>query len=245
MSKAPGETLLHTRSRFFVTMAVLLLVIAFVGFAPSFYLKIFFDTPELPWYLHVHGATLTTWFPLLLTQTALIATNRPALHRRLGVFTGVIAAFVIVTTFLVILGADASTEVRGITRAQSIENLVLGDLSLLTAFSVLVAVGISFRHRPALHKRAMLLASIALVTPALGRIARFPVFAEAGIALVLAVLLSLMLAIWVHDFLSNKRVHATTVWGSALIFGGLLASARLAGTESGKGFVAAISLGSG
>ena len=245
MSETLQKPLSYTRSRFFVTTAVLLLVIAFVGFAPTFYLKIYFDTPELPWYLQVHGATLTTWFPLLLAQTALIATNRPALHRRLGVFTGVIAGFVIVTTFFVILGADASTEVRGITRAQPIENLVLGDLSLLTAFSVLVAVGISFRHRPAVHKRAMLLASIALVTPALGRIARFPVFAEAGIALVLAVLLSLMLTIWVHDFLSDKRMHATTVWGSALIFGGVLASAGLASTESGKAFVTAISLGSG
>ena len=68
---------------------------------------------------------------------------------------------------------------------------------------------------------------------------------DPGIALVLPAILSLMLAIWVHDFLSEKRVHATTVWGSALIFGGLLASAGLAGTESGKAFVTAISFGSG
>ena len=36
------------RGRFFVTMAVVLIVVAIVGFAPTFYLKIFFDTPELP-----------------------------------------------------------------------------------------------------------------------------------------------------------------------------------------------------
>ncbi len=86
--------------------------------------------------------------------------------------------------------------------------------------------------------------NIALVTPAIGRIARFPVFAEAGIALVLGVMLSLLLAIWVHDFRSEKRVLATTVWGSALVFGGMLAGAAFASTESGRTFVSAIRLGS-
>ncbi len=41
MSKALQDSRSHTRSRFFVTMAVSLRVIAFVGFAPTFYLKSF------------------------------------------------------------------------------------------------------------------------------------------------------------------------------------------------------------
>ncbi len=184
MSNSHRESLSNTRSRFFVTMAGLLLVITFVGFAPSFYLKIFFDTPELPWYVHLHGAVLSGWYMLFLTQTVLITTKRTATHRRLGVLAGVAAVVLVLMIFYAVLDADASTEARGIIRKQPIEFIVLGDLSL-------------------------------------------------------------MLAIWVHDFLSDKRVHATTVWGSALIFGGLLASAGLAGTESGKAFVTAISLGTG
>ena len=232
-----------TRSRFFVAMAVLLPVIVFVGFAPTFYLKSFFDTPELPWVLHVHAAVLTTWYALFLAQTLLIATHRTATHQRLGVFTGVTAVLVILMTLAIILGANASTEARGITRTPPIEFIVLGDLSVLAAFSILVPVGISCRHRPALHKRAMLLASIALVVPALARLARFPVFAEAGPALVPAALFSLLSAIWVHDWFADRRVHATTAWGSALILLGLLASGGLATTEAGKAFVAAISIG--
>ena len=245
MNEGSQESLSDTHNRFFVTMAALLLVIVFVGFAPTFYLKIFFDTPELPWYVHLHGAVLSAWFMLFLTQTVLIKTKRTTTHRRLGVLAGVTAVLLVLMTLFMVLNADASMGARGALMRRGTELTVLVNLWLLTAFSVLVVVGISFRHRPAVHKRAMLLASIALVTPALGRIARFSVFAEAGIALVLAVLLSLMLTIWVHDFLSDKRMHATTVWGSALIFGGVLASAGLASTESGKAFVTAISLGSG
>ena len=233
----------HTRSRFFVAMAILLLVAVAIGFAPTFYLKAFFETPDLPWYLHVHGATLTAWFVLFVTQTALIAANRTALHRRLGVLMGVIAGFVILTTLLLILGANASTEVRGIVRPNPIEFVVLGDLGLLISFVILVGVGVFSRHRPALHKRAMLLATVALVVPALTRAARFPVFGEAGPAF-LAAPFVLMSALWVHDLLTDKRLHAATAWGSALIFCALFAASSLARTEAGKAFVAAISLAS-
>ncbi len=72
------------RSRFFVGMALALLVIAFGGFGRTVYFGKFFDAPELPWYLLLHGVVLTIWFVLLLAQALLIATGRTALHRRLG-----------------------------------------------------------------------------------------------------------------------------------------------------------------
>ena len=69
-----------TRSRFFVTMAALLFILVIVGFAPSFYLKVFFGTRELAWYVHLHAAVLTAWYTLFLAQTLLIAANRTATH---------------------------------------------------------------------------------------------------------------------------------------------------------------------
>ena len=178
--KALQDSLSHPRSQFFVTMAILLMAVVFLGFARTFYLKVFFPTPELPWYLHSHGAVLTAWYSLFLAQTMLVTTNRVATHRRLGVLAAVAAPFLIVTTIFVILSADVSTGARGIVRTEPIEQIVLGDLSMLAAFSILVLVAVSLRHRPAVHKRAMLLANIALVIPALPRIARLPLFADAG-----------------------------------------------------------------
>jgi hypothetical protein len=238
-----------TRSRFFMTMAVLLLAIAVVGFAPSFYLKIFFSTPALPWYLTVHGAVVTAWFALLVAQTALIATDRTAVHRRLGVFTVITGIVLILVTFYVVLNAAASFKERDLTPRPSIELIVLFDLGILVVFSILLWVGISFRNRPAVHKRAMLLASIAIVIPAFGRIPRWAVFAG-GLGPILGPIvgflpLLLLSAMWIHDVSTDKRVHATTAWGSALVFGCLLAARVLARTEVGKVFVAAISPGGG
>jgi len=119
---------------------------------------------------------------------------------------------------------------------------VLGDLAALIPFSILLGVGISYRHRPAFHKRAMLLASIALVSPASARLAAFQAVGSAGPALQWTPLV-LMLTLWVHDLLADRRLHATTAWGTALIFVSFLLASVLMRTEAGKAFVAAISLG--
>jgi hypothetical protein len=231
--------------RFFVAMAVVLLAVAFVGFAPTFYLKLLFDTPELPWYLLVHGGMLTAWFALFLAQTVLVATRRVTAHRRIGRFALAAAFLLVITTLALVLAARASGEARGITRPNPIEVIVLGDLAALAAFSILLSVGICFRHRTPIHGRAMLLASIALVIPAITRLTRFSVFGEIGPLLTPGLIAAPMLAIWANDWVVDRRIHPVTAWGSVLTFAGMMASGVLARTEFGKGFVAAISFGGG
>src|SRR5688572_12989748 len=68
------------RSGFFFWMSVVLLAFLIVGFAPSLYLRVFFDTPPIPFYLHVHGAVVTSWFVWLVLQTSLVRTGRTATH---------------------------------------------------------------------------------------------------------------------------------------------------------------------
>ena len=241
MSGVGGQRLARGRGSFFTAMAGVLLVIVFAGFARTFYLKPFFDTPPLPWYLVLHGVALSGWFVLFVVQSALVAANRPATHRRLGRAAVAAAAVLVPTTLYIILDADAATTARGVTRVQPIEVLVLGDLGALVPFVILTAVGISYRHRAAVHKRAMLLANIALVVPALPRLARLPVLVDAGPAVVPTVLLSLLLAVWVHDLRVHKRLHGTTLWGSMLVFGAVLGSFLLARTDVGRSVADAIS----
>ena len=87
-------------SAFFPAMSSLLIVFVFLGFAPTYYLRPIAAGP-IPGYLHVHGAAMTMWFLLLLVQTALIATRRRALHRRLGIAGACIAVVIVVLNPLV------------------------------------------------------------------------------------------------------------------------------------------------
>ena len=56
---------------FFVTMAVLLGIAVFVGFARSYYLKPLFGTRPLTPLLHVHGVIFSAWMLLRLPGSPL------------------------------------------------------------------------------------------------------------------------------------------------------------------------------
>jgi hypothetical protein len=76
-----------------------------VGFAPSLYLRAFFDVPPIAGYLHVHGAVVTSWFVWLVLQTSMVRTGRTATHRRLGVIGAVIAVLVVFAGPMATVGA--------------------------------------------------------------------------------------------------------------------------------------------
>jgi hypothetical protein len=90
-------SLLRARSRwFFIGAAGFLLLIVFLGFAPTFYLRPLFAPyvrlRPVPWYRYVHGALMTLWYVLFLIQASLVAGGRVRLHRRVGVAAGLTAA---------------------------------------------------------------------------------------------------------------------------------------------------------
>ena len=84
------------RERLFYTgMSVACLITVFGGFAPTYYLRTYFqDRPLIP-LLHLHGFIFSLWLLLLITQTVLAATNRTRIHRRLGIGGAVVAVLMI------------------------------------------------------------------------------------------------------------------------------------------------------
>ncbi len=81
------------RNAYFTWAAIVAMLLVFAGFARTYYLKTFFATPALPTLLHLHGAILTLWFVLFFVQVRLVAAHRVDLHRLLGTFGAVLAAF--------------------------------------------------------------------------------------------------------------------------------------------------------
>ena len=79
-ARSTAKSTARRHPAFFPAMSSLLVVLVFLGFAPTYYLRPVTAGP-IPAYLHVHGAAMTAWFLLLLVQTALIATRRRAIHR--------------------------------------------------------------------------------------------------------------------------------------------------------------------
>ena len=98
--------------RFYVGLAIAVLITVFLGFSRTYFLKSYFGTPELSLLVHLHGLVFTSWVLLFLAQTTLVATDRTDLHRRLGVGGAVLAALLLIvgttTAILRIAGGGPS-----------------------------------------------------------------------------------------------------------------------------------------
>jgi len=217
---------------FFPAMSSLLIVLVFLGFAPTYYLRPIAAGP-IPGYLHVHGAAMTMWFLLLFVQTALIATRRRALHRRLGIAGVCIAVVIVVLNPLVVawsvphlMAGNGSTELTAL--------IVVGDLLVVGTFLVLVGLAIRWRRYPETHSRMLLLASLAVSGPALGR---FSISLTGTPLPGLIALMVLPLLVVVHDGVMMKRVHPASAWGAAAIIGSLVISIAIANTAAGGAIV--------
>jgi hypothetical protein len=195
---------------FYTGLAVVAAAIVFAGFARTYYLRDLFGTPPLSALVHLHGALFTSWLVLLLSQVTLVAAKRTHIHRRLGVAGGVLAAFMIVVGAITAIHAAR----RGVTPPGGPPPLVfliipLGDILM---FSILVAAGLYYRRQSETHKRLMLLATIAILAPA---IARLPfAFVQANGPLAFFGLTDLvLLACIFYDIVSGRRLHSAYLWG--------------------------------
>jgi len=217
---------------FFVSMSALLIASVFLGFAPTYYLRPRSATP-IPLYLHVHGAAMTTWFLLLLLQSLLIASGRRAIHRRTGVAGVVVAAIVVVLNPVVVVRSVTNGLVSG-SPIQLVSLITIGDFLLMALFVVLAGLAIHWRRHPETHSRLLLLASIAVASPALGRLALHTL--GTPIPGVLGQIVFALLVVG-HDLKMSGRVHPASAWGAGAIVATLLFSIALSNLEAAQSAV--------
>ncbi len=198
---------------FYLGMAVAILITVFAGFSRSYFLKARFGAPPLPLLLHLHGLVFTSWILLFLAQTTLVAARRTDIHRRLGVFGGVLAAL------LLILGtATAIIRVKGgsapIPGVPPLSFLAVPFFDMVV-FAILIGAGLYHRHRADVHKRLMTLGTIALLSAPIARL-HFPMLPP-GPPTFFGLTDLFILAMLVYDLATRRRPHPATIWGGLLI----------------------------
>ena len=115
--------------RFFFVYALVLLGIVLAGFAPSLYLRVAFDPPPIPLYLHIHGAILTGWFVWLVAQAWLVQAGNPGLHRKLGAFAAAYGLIVVGGALMATFNAVERDLAQGITFDTNMADSVLDLLA--------------------------------------------------------------------------------------------------------------------
>lgn len=203
------------RERVFYTgMAVAFVLTVFAGFARTYYLRPYFGTPSLSPLLHLHGVVFTSWLVLLLAQTALVAANRTRVHRRLGVIGAVVAVLmVLIGTATAVLRAKIVEVPPGAPSPLVFLTIPLGDMLV---FAILVGAGFYFRRRVDVHKRLMLLSTVAILPAATARLP-FAFIQEVGPLAFFGLADLFIAACLLYDLFTRRRFHRATVLGGLLI----------------------------
>jgi hypothetical protein len=185
------------------------LALGIAGFAPTYFLKYWFETPPLTVRVHVHALSFTAWLLLLLYQSVLIRTRNYVTHARLGKVALLVVGLMVITGFMVVLQKPRPTEAA---RA-----FIFTPLLSLVLFPLFVAAAIRFRRDAATHKRLMWLSTLLFMGAPLTRL-----LSMAGIQLTpylhhLVMYLLLLVPLLVYDLWRYRRLHPATLWGGLVL----------------------------
>jgi uncharacterized membrane protein len=222
IAQSPADRKASER-KFYTRMALFLVLLVLLGFAPSFYLRGIVPSyprpnPTLPPAVILHGSVFTLWMAAVVAQTQLIAARKHEIHMRLGKLTVLLAIVMMPVMYL--------TAVWQVSRANQPPftdplTWTIVPLAVIVPIGLLVWQGWERRRDAPWHKRLMLSAAILVVMgPA---IARFPIAPPTlgGFTFLLLLGLALFIPMAVHDRKLLGRIHPATKLGFALAVAGI------------------------
>jgi len=183
---------------FFPAMACLILAIVVTGFGRSYFFAGMMLAKLPNTLVHVHGAVFVLWIFLLVAQPWLVSAHKLSWHMKLGALSIVLLPPMSILGILTLLDY--------IRRAQpddGLEMLLVGDMGILILFVGLTTWGLLARRDSAAHKRLMILGTMAIMGPAIGRW-------NLGIPVSLGVIFALPLFVLAYDLWALRRIHRTT-----------------------------------
>ncbi len=204
----------QSEGRFFLWLAVLTVLLVFVGFSRTYYLHTFFKTPKLTVFLHIHAAVMTGWIVLFAVQTTLVTLNGARIHRVLGTFGAAYAALVVVMGCTATVLAARREVLAHSQFVSSILTVLALELTQMLLFASLVTAGVWLRNRAGYHKRLMLLATFCILPNPIVRL-----FIWAGLGsniVILSFWASLVAAVVLLDSMRNRRLHRAFGFGATI-----------------------------
>lgn len=198
---------------FFAALAWFYVVVAIVGFTPSF-IEYFAGRLELPWTAHVHGAVMLSWMLFYAAQTTLAASSNLVRHRALGSIAIWLAAAVVFVMGMATVTALARFKPQ---IGDFLYDILAAQIAFMMLFAAFVLWGVLARRNASWHRRVLTLASVLLLQAAVDRMfwlpdEGLPMFWHQAIKLY-----AIILPLFAFDLLTLRRIHPATLIGTAFI----------------------------
>jgi hypothetical protein len=227
--------------KFYSRMALFLVAVVFIGFAPSFYLRDIVPAyprpnPTLPAAVVFHGLMFTLWMALLVVQTQLIATRRTETHMALGTAAMLLAIALVPVMYLAAVWAVARESHPPFTDSL---NWTAIPLAVIPAFGFLIYQAWRRRRESQWHKRLMLGATILFAAgPGFSRIPLAPPSFWGFTIQLLAGTALLYAPLFIWDRRTQGKVHPATWTGYAVATAAAIIPLALIYTGSWAGVAA-------
>ena len=229
----------NTSSSIYLFMATLFVVTALASFVPTslgLISRVFSGQQPLPpLVVHLHAAAMSLWLLLLLAQSFLMSTGRPTAHRKLGLISLVLAPCLLVSMYgmdiygMETFNVESDVLASGDTPPDQTAQLkqYLSSILLIHGASYLFFPGFYLwailvrRKDPETHKRMMILATLVLMIPGIGRLLSVTsVIPDFGLNIIDArhlYLLMLIAPALVYETVKQRMPHRSYIVGVALI----------------------------
>jgi len=205
-------------ARAFFALAVACIMIAFVGFAPTFWRPLAQGTFHANPIVYVHGAMFFSWTILLAVQSWFVLNQRLAWHRTLGTVGIAIATLVATSGFLVLMNVTATVVRLGALEAAAPD--LWFPVTGFPTFALLVALAFSYVRQTDYHRRYMLLATISALDAPVVRWIVFegheaPGFDEGVVSMLVFDVMIAALAFF--DWRLRGRIRPATLIGGGIL----------------------------
>ena len=171
-----------------------LLLLAFLGFWPTYFSKFFDGSADFTFYFHFHAVLAVFWILFLIVQPMLVYRKKMELHRLIGKISYLLVPLIYISIILLAHSRiDPGSPDRYINLWFPFKDLII--------FGAGYGIAIRYRKQMAIHARGMIVAGIVLIEPALVRLILFmffpgefhPVAYLATIGVVYALLIALII----------------------------------------------------
>jgi hypothetical protein len=223
MTTVPPQAVPYRRPDFYLGFAICCALVAFLSFLPTYWLPLASGSLTLSPAVHLHAALQFGWVLLFVAQAALAGSGRLTLHRALGVGGVTLAAGMLIFGVIAALHSNQLQSAAG--HADQARAFLIASITNVLFFAVAVGLAAANFRRPDIHKRLMVLATVAVLVPAVARVFLVVVTGSTTVTpppievtVVPSLVTDLLLVVaMVHDRRRHGRIHAVYWIGGGLL----------------------------
>ena len=176
-----------------------LIVLAILGFWPTYFSKFFNGTADFNFYFHFHFAMASLWIVLLIVQPLLIKNKKLSIHRQTGKLSFILLPLFFVSVILLkhyTVGGDV-TEGLGASLWLQLKDLII--------IGVMFSIAMMNKRNMQIHARAMIATGIVFIEPTLGRFVILTLLPEPDFFLGLGITVAIMYTLIISLIIIERK----------------------------------------